>query len=197
MFLFYTWTEISYASVVTHYFQGFRNMAENELYRLGSSEYTLFTILFYVLPFALEIRMLEPERFENTLWSFGYWIVFSRRGIEYAAPYWSLSSTFWVFLYYMGLQLAFVYFLRRYYNGESSKRTTLLVGIISVLPGWLPFVTGAILVFLILPASFSFLLLLTIPLPAVFGFWLLWSKPKPVQEEWIEENQIEQWIEDD
>jgi len=158
-----------------------------ESFQMGGMEYALFSVLFIILPFGFEIRTLEPGRFENTLLSFGYWIVFSSHGITIDIPYWSSSSAFWVFLYYMGMQVVFVYVLKKHYDGKVSRRSTLVFGVVSTFPGVLPFITGALIIFLIQGPPYSIGLVLTFSLPALFGLWILKSKPPPKHTTWVDE----------
>ncbi len=167
----------------------------SESFQLGGLEYTMFVVLLFILPFGLEIRTLGQGRFANTLLSFGYWIVFSSQGNIMEIPYWSFNSMFWVFLYYMGTQVVFVYVLKRHYDGKISRRATLIFGIVSTFPGLLPFITGSLIVFLIQGPPYLFTLILTFSLPALFGLWLLKSNPSPIHSAWGEESESKHWWE--
>ncbi|MDF1537415.1 MAG: hypothetical protein P1Q69_00720 [Candidatus Thorarchaeota archaeon] len=166
---------------------------ERESFQLGGLEYAMFALLFFVLPFGLEIRTLELGRYESILLSFGYWTVFSSQGITVELPYWSNISAFWVFLYYMGMQLVFVYALKKHYDGKVSRKSTLIFGVVSTFPGLLPFVTGALIIFVIQGPPYFIALFLTFSLPALFGLWILKSKPSPIHTTWVDESQSEQW----
>ena len=167
----------------------------SESFQLGGLEYTMFAVLFFLPPFGLDIRTLDPGVFENTLMSFGYWIVFRSQGMILEAPYWSYTSMFWVFVYYMGMQLVFVYVLKRHYDGKVSRKSTLIFGIVSTFPGLLPFITGSLIIFLIHGPPYYIVLILTFPLPALFGLGILKFHPLPIHSEWVEEIESKHWWE--
>ena len=93
----------------------------------------------------------------------------------------------------MGLQLVFVYALKTYFEGNRTKVQTQIIGLLSVLPGLLPFLTGAAIVFLQPQPDQSFVLFLPFLLPVFFGFWLLRFKPAPLAKAWIEEEEPSLW----
>ena len=157
----------------------------NELkeFHLGDKEYTLFGILFIVIPFGIAIHQMRENWFLIILYAFLFVIEFNRYGVEYQSPLNPISIAA-VFFYYQGLQLVLVYALSRYYKGKMSKRSILILGIISLLPGYLPVISN---LFLILFLNHEIILFIPIALPALLAFLMIKFKHAKEITLWIEE----------
>lgn len=157
--------------------------SQSEEFRLEEEEYTLFGILFIIVPFGVAIYQMRENRFLYIVYACLFVIEFNRYGVEYGPPLNPISLAA-AFFYYQGLQLVFVYALSKYYKGKTTKRRTLILGISSLLPGYLPVISN---LFLILFLNHEIILLIPIALPALLAFVLIKFKPAKDFRLWDDE----------
>jgi hypothetical protein len=158
-------------------------LSESKEFYLGEREYILFGILFIIFPFGVAVYQMRENWFLYILYACLFVIEFNRYGVEYKSPLNPLSLAAG-FLYYQGLQLVFVYALTRYYKGKMKKRSAIIIGVISLLPGYLPVISN---LFLILFLNHEIILLIPIALPALLAFLLIKFKPAKEITLWADE----------